>query len=146
MDQDTEIELIVDSYCAGDDTDFTLQQSVSLAAASFLLQLLGTECPTCDFASSACAGAREKPQWHRTFGDNTLKMRTGEINTAITIDSAKLARSVSACFLDGREPMDLRDKWQSATSFRQSVDAQAVVTAADGKGGHREDYRRPACT
>jgi hypothetical protein len=46
VDRDTKIELIVDSSCAGDDTHFTLQQSVSLAAVSFLSQLLGTECPT----------------------------------------------------------------------------------------------------
>lgn len=57
MDQDTEIELIVDSYSADDDTDFTLQQSVSLAATSSLFQLLGTECPTCnlrDWPASWC--------------------------------------------------------------------------------------------
>jgi hypothetical protein len=46
-------EVIVDSYYARYHTRFTLQQSVSRAAASSLSQLTGTECPRCSFASSA---------------------------------------------------------------------------------------------
>ena len=143
MDRDTEIELVVDSYCAGDDTDFTLQQSVSLAAASSLFQLLGTECPTCNFASSARAGAPEMPQWHRTFGDNT--MRTGEINTAITIDSSKPAKSISGYFLTDSQPWDLRDEWRSAEGSRQLVGKLAGVTVPDTKRGHLLGLGRPVC-
>jgi hypothetical protein len=71
VDRDTEIELVVDSYFAGDDTDFTLQQSVSLAAVSFLSQLLGTECPTFNLRHSPanwcmqiCAVSRDVPGEH----------------------------------------------------------------------------------
>jgi len=95
---------------------------------------------------AVCAVARELPQCQRTFGDDPLNMRTGKIHSAIAIDSAKLARSVSAYSLSGRELVDLRDEQRSARSSRQPADILPVFTASEATSGPLEVLRSPACT
>jgi hypothetical protein len=73
-------------------------------------------------------------------------MRTGKIYSAIAIDSAKLAKSVSAYSLSGRELVDLRDEQRSARSSRQPADILPVFTACEAASGPLEVLRRPACT
>jgi hypothetical protein len=95
---------------------------------------------------AVCAVARELPQCQRTFGDDTLNMRTGKIHSAKATGSAQLANCVPAHFLHRRELADLRVEQRSAGRSRQPADFLPVFTAPHANSGPLEDLRRPACT
>src|ERR1700685_4358419 len=119
------------------------QQSVSRAASS--LSASRNRMPDilfCAVRLRAC----ELSRCHMTFGDNTLKMRTGKIHFAIGVASAKVATSVSAYFLFSRDPADLRDEQRSAGRSRQPAYILPVFSVFNANSGPLEGLRRPACT